>query len=156
MWLKNKDIFRHNHQKKKNFSRILSQKFPRCVWNILRRVSLNEMKPLLKPGKYRGIWVAQSVKCLTSTRVMISWFVSLSPTSGSVLTARSLEPALDSVSLSLSVPPPLVFCLSLSLKKKKKKNIYIYIYIYIYICIYTPHLIYHREEKREANQEINS
>ena len=43
------------------------------------------------------------VKRLTSAQVMISWFVSSSPTSGSVLTAGSLEPASDSVSPSLSV-----------------------------------------------------
>ena len=43
-------------------------------------------------------WVAQSVKHLTSAQVMISQFVSSSPTSGSVLTAQSLEPASDSVS----------------------------------------------------------
>ena len=61
--------------------------------------------------------MAQSVKCLTSAQVMISQFVSLSPASGSVLTARSLEPASDSVSPSLSAPPQLVLCLSMSLKK---------------------------------------
>ena len=54
--------------------------------------------------------------CLTSAQVMISWSVSSSPTSGSVLTAQSLEPAWDSVSPSLSAPPQLMFCLSLSLK----------------------------------------
>ena len=61
-----------------------------------------------------GAWVAQSVKWLTSARVMISqlfFFVSWSPTVGSVLTAQSLEPALDSVSPSLSAPPLLVLCL---------------------------------------------
>ena len=61
-------------------------------------------------------WVAQSVKCLTSAQVMISWFVSSSPMLGSVLTARSLEPALYSVSPSLSAPPLLVLCLSISQK----------------------------------------
>ena len=35
---------------------------------------------------------------------------------GSGLTARSLEPASDSVSPSLSAPPPLALCLSLALK----------------------------------------
>ena len=35
----------------------------------------------------RGAWVAQSVKRLTSAQVMISQFMSLSPASGSVLTA---------------------------------------------------------------------
>ena len=49
--------------------------------------------------------------------------------SGSELTARSLESALDSVSPSLSAPPPLVCVLSLSfskinkLKKKRKENV---------------------------------
>ena len=61
-------------------------------------------------------WVAQSVKCPTSAQVMISWFASLSPTSGSVLIAQSLEPALDSVSPSLCPSP--ACALSLSLKNK--------------------------------------
>ena len=47
-----------------------------------------------------------------SAQVMISQFVSSSPTSGSVLTAHSLEPASDSVSPSLSAFPPLALCLS--------------------------------------------
>ena len=53
---------------------------------------------------------------------MISQFVSLSPTSGSVLTAQSPEPASDSVSPSLSAPALLTLCLSLSLSKKKNKH----------------------------------
>ena len=69
-------------------------------------------------GKLRGAWVAQSVKCLTSARVMISWFVGSSPVSVSVLTAQSLEPASDSESPCLSAPPLLMLCLSLSLKNK--------------------------------------
>ena len=64
----------------------------------------------------RGAPVAQSVKCLTSTQVMIFQFRSLSPALGSVPTAQSLEPALDSVSPSLSAPAPLMLCLSLSQK----------------------------------------
>ena len=67
-----------------------------------------------------GAWVAQSVERLTSTQVMISWFVGLSPASGSVLTARSLEPASDSVCPSLSAPPLLTLSLSLKTKFKKK------------------------------------
>ena len=59
--------------------------------------------------------MAQSVKHPTSAQVMISRFLSSSPTSGSELTAQSLEPASDSVSPSLSAPPPLVLSLSLSL-----------------------------------------
>ena len=74
--------------------------------------------------------MAQSVKHLTSAQDMISQFMSLSPTLGSVLTAWSLETASDSVSPSLSAPPPLTSSLSLSklnqdlkkLKKKKKKE----------------------------------
>ena len=60
-------------------------------------------------------WVAQLVKRLTSARVMISQSVSLSPASGSVLSAQSLEPALDSVSPSLSAPHLLILSLSVSL-----------------------------------------
>ena len=70
-----------------------------------------------------GTWVIQSVERLTSAQVMISWIVSSSLMSGSVLTAQSLEPASDSVSSSLSAPPPLMLSLSLSLKNKHlKKN----------------------------------
>ena len=74
-----------------------------------------------------GRRVAQSVKRLTSAQVMISQvmilrLVSSSPLSGSVLTAQSLEPALDSVSPTLSAPPPLMLAraraLSLSLSQK--------------------------------------
>ena len=64
----------------------------------------------------RGTWVAQSVKCPTSAQVMISQLVGSSPTSGSVLTAQSLEPVSDSVSPSLSDPPLFMLCLSLSQK----------------------------------------
>ena len=59
-------------------------------------------------GDPRGAWVAQSVERPTSAQVMISRSVGLSPASGSVLTARSLEPASDSMSPSLSALPPLV------------------------------------------------
>ena len=46
--------------------------------------------------------MVQSVERLTSTQAMISQFLSLSPVSGSMLTAQSLEPAWDSGSPSLS------------------------------------------------------
>ena len=62
-----------------------------------------------------GAWVAQSFGCPTSAQVMISRLVSLSPVSGSVQTAQSLEPALDSMSLSLPRPPSH----SVSLKNKQ-------------------------------------
>ena len=71
-------------------------------------------------GKWRGSWVAQSVERLTSAQVMISQFMSSSPTLGSVLTAQSLDPASDSVSPSLSAPSPLMLCLSLSLSLKNE------------------------------------
>ena len=61
-----------------------------------------------------GAWVAQSVKLPILAQVMISQLVSSSPKSGSVLTAQSLEPALDSVSPSLCPSP----ACSLSLSQK--------------------------------------
>ena len=72
----------------------------------------------------RGSRVAQSVEHLTSAQVMISWFMGLSPTLGSVLKAWSWEPALDSVSPTLSALPPhfsLSLSLSLSLSKINKQ-----------------------------------
>ena len=66
--------------------------------------------------------MAQSVKCPASAQVMISRFMSSSPASGSVLTAWSGEPPLNSVSPSLSGPPLLVLCLSLPLKKIEREK----------------------------------
>ena len=63
-------------------------------------------------SNFRGAWVAQSVERPTSAQVMISRSVSSSPTSGSVLTAQSLDPVLDSVAPSLSDPPLLMLSLS--------------------------------------------
>ena len=57
---------------------------------------------------------AQSVERPTSAQVTISRFMSSSPTSGSVLTARSLEPASESVTPSVSAPVPLVHACGLS------------------------------------------
>ena len=65
-------------------------------------------------GAPRG---AQSVKHPTSAQVMFSWFVGLSPMSGSVLTAQSLEPDLDG--LPLSAPSP-SHAFSLCLSKQNK------------------------------------
>ena len=65
--------------------------------------------------------MVQSVEHLTLAHVTISRFVGSSPTSGSVLTARSLEPALDSVSPSLSVSP-LAHALSRCLSKTNIKT----------------------------------
>ena len=69
----------------------------------------------------RGAWVAQLVKCPTLAQVMISRFVGLSPALSSVLTAQSLEPASDSVSIHLSAPPLLILCVSLSRNNKSLK-----------------------------------
>ena len=71
----------------------------------------------------RGTWVAQSVGRPTLAQVMISQLVGASPTLGSVLAARSLESASDSVSPSLFAPLPLTLCLYLTHKNKcSKKN----------------------------------
>ena len=73
-----------------------------------------------KAELFRGTCVTQLVKCPSSTQVMISLFLSLSPVLGSVVTAQSLEPVSDSVSpsLSLSLCPSPTHVLSLSLKNK--------------------------------------
>ena len=63
-------------------------------------------------SRVRGAWVAQRP---TSAQVMIPRFVGSSPMLGSGLTARSLEPAWDSVSLSLFLPHSCSLSLSLSL-----------------------------------------
>ena len=55
-----------------------------------------------------------SVEPPTSAQVMISQFMGSTPSSGSVLTAQSLESASDSVSPSLSALPLLI----LSFKNK--------------------------------------
>ena len=62
--------------------------------------------------------MARLAKCLTLAQVMISWFMSSIPASGSVLTPQCLEPASDSVSpsVSLSAPPLLILCLALKNK----------------------------------------
>ena len=77
--------------------------------------------------KYGGVWVDQSVERLTSAQVMISHFMGLSPRSGSVLTAQSLELLQIQCLPSdpVSAPHPLVLHLFLSLKNKNKhKNIF--------------------------------
>ena len=64
----------------------------------------------------RDIWVAQSVKRPTLTQVMISWFMGLSPTSGSALTVRIHLGFF--LSLPLSLPLPHLLSLSLSLSQR--------------------------------------
>ena len=75
------------------------------------------MNYLIKMFLCWGAWVAESVKHQTSAQVMTSWFMSLNPASGSVLTAQRLEPSSDSVFPSLSAPPQLALSLSLSKNK---------------------------------------
>ena len=77
---------------------------------------ISQVYTYVKTYQIGGAWVAQLVKRPTSAQVMISRFVSSSPMSGSVLTAQSLGPALDSVSPSLSLPLPGSHSLSLSQK----------------------------------------
>ena len=58
------------------------------------------------------------LKLLSLAQVMISRLVGSRPTTASVMTAQSLEPALESVSPSLYAPPLLMLSLSLSLENK--------------------------------------
>ena len=103
------------------------KKYPILIFKI-------KMMPLKDVYKRVPGWL--SLLSIRFTQVMISPFVSSSPASISVLTAQSLEPALDSVSpsLSLSLPLPHLQSLSLSLSlslsvknkhlKKEVKDIY--------------------------------
>ena len=75
---------------------------------IFKNQCLPDKSSYVKEWTWQGAWVAQLVERPTSALVMISQFVGSSPASGSVLTARSLEPASDSMSPSLSALPPLV------------------------------------------------
>ena len=75
--------------------------------------------------------VAHFVKHPTSAQVMIARSVGSSPASGSVLTARSLEPASDSVSPSLSTPSP-ACALSLSVSKINVKKMCFFFLTFIY------------------------
>ena len=114
----------------------LSRKDDPVKISVLKNKQTNKQTNKQKTG---GAWVAQSVTCPTSARVMTSRSMSSSPTSSCVLTAQSLEPASDSVSLSLPLPRlaqsvSQSVCLSVSLslslspkklnvgKKKKKKK----------------------------------
>ena len=67
--------------------------------------------------KYRGTWVAQSVRRLTSVQVMISQFVSSRPILDCLLSEKS---PLGILCPPLSAPPPL--SLSLKINKHRKKE----------------------------------
>ena len=73
---------------------------------------------MLELSEMVGRLGAPSVNRPTSAQVTISRSVGSSPVSGSVLTAQSLQPASDSVSLSLSPSP----AHTLSFKNKRKKS----------------------------------
>ena len=110
------------------------RRVPEVTWQVKDRgvteLGFNQGSLTLAMTMAQGTWVTQLAGHLTSAQVMISWSVGLSPVSGSVLTAQSLEPALDSVSPSLCPSPG--HALSLSLKKWiniKKKS--------IHTCIHT-------------------
>ena len=65
-------------------------------------------------------WLSRlSVQLLVLAQVVISWFVSSNPTSGSVLTVRSL---LGILSPSLSLCPSYTLCLLLTINKLKFKK----------------------------------
>ena len=92
-------------------------------WGYIQQLDLNIYGREFKKPNTCGTWVAQLVKHPTSAQVMISWFVSLSPVLGSVLTAHSLEPRTCFIfCLHLFASPlhmrSLSLSLSLSLKYK--------------------------------------
>ena len=89
-------------QKKDNLQKMVQRKHEKEGSWALTSHLINKTYPIIKCFKW-GTWVAQLVKQLTSPQVRISGSMSSSPTSGSVLTAQSLEPATDSVSPSFSV-----------------------------------------------------
>ena len=91
------------------------------------------------------------VKCLTSARVMISWFVSLSLTSGSVLTAWSLEPASDSMSPSLC--PSHICALSLCVSNINKCTKKIFLNAVIVGDRNTPLIAMDRSSRQKINKE---
>ena len=76
---------------------------------------------------YWGAWVVQSVEPPTSAQVMILQFVNSSPTSGSVLTAQSLQSVSNSVSPCLSAPS------LLTLKKKSSFTALCFPITYYYV-----------------------
>ena len=97
------------------------RKFCAPDWNVNCTVTMEVPQKI----KTRGVpgWLSQlSVWLLTWAQVMMSWFMGSSPQAGSALTALSLEPASDSVSLSVSLflSLPLPFLCSFLLLKINK------------------------------------
>ena len=89
-----------------------------CCWSgdHAVRTSAVDIPHQVKAAPSWGPWVAQSDKRPTSARVMISRFVSSSPTLGSVLMAQS-PGACFRFCVSLSLFPSLACSLSFSLPK---------------------------------------
>ena len=101
---------------------------PKIPPSTIRRMKMG--KVVLAFSFVKGARVAPSIKCLTSAQVRTSWFVGLSPASGSVLPARSTDGAHFGCWVPLSLCPSFARSLSLSLslknkhlKKKKKQKI---------------------------------
>ena len=82
-----------------------------CLSLSLSKIKKKTFKKLKNKNR-RGTWVAQSVKHPTSAQVMISRFMGLSPTSGSLLSWRSPLWLLCPCLSSLSAPPLLTHSLS--------------------------------------------
>ena len=100
--------------------------------------------------------MAQSVKRLTSAQVMISQFLSSNRTSGSGLTAQSLDPASHSVSFSLSLSAlPLPF-LSLSLSKINSKRHYLFNAVSSSMPCLTLQVSVRQEQKQEPYDMVLS
>ena len=90
-------------------------------YSLSSRCRADPQNRIKKPS--RGAWVAQSVGCLTLAQVMISRFVTLSPTSGSVLTAQLPGACFRfCVSLCLCSSPTRTLSLSLSLSLSLKNK----------------------------------
>ena len=85
-------------------------------FQVYSKAGVLETTKLLRTNELGGAWVAQLVERPTSAQVMILQPVSSSPASGSVPTARSLEPASDSGSPFLSLLLPCSHSLSLENK----------------------------------------
>ena len=86
------------------------------VWTCTQ-LGTKTLMPVQDRESVWGTWGAQSVNRPTSAQVMISRFRSLSPTSGSLLSAQNLLEILCSPPLSLSAPS--LFVPSLSLQEIK-------------------------------------
>ena len=94
---------------------------------VARRLKQTVVVLPLRIVRFGGAWGTQAVERPTSAQVTVSQSVSSSPTSRSVPTGRSPEPAWDCVSPPLSAPAPLTRArspfLSLSKINSSKRNL---------------------------------